>query len=145
MTRKQIILVTVIVLVASSLSALVAYRRGLRHSGGGSLGTLFPSAGSESGGCVDFHDADSHTGETACVSGRVLRVFSSRGGNTFLDFCQDYRNCPFTSVIFASDRDKFGDLGTLRGRQVEIHGPIVPYNGRAEIIIHEPQQIRALP
>jgi hypothetical protein len=60
-----------------------------------------------------------------------------------MDFCADYRDCPFTSVIFSSDREKFGDLQTLRGRQVEIRGPITLYNGRAEIVIHGPDQIRA--
>ncbi len=144
MTRKQIVLVALIVLVASSLSALVAYRRALRSSAG-RLGTPFSTSGSGTGGCVDFHDAGSHTGATTCISGRVLRVFISRAGNCFLDFCSDYRNCPFTSVIFSSDRKKFGDLTTLGGRQVEIQGPITVYQGRAEIVIHDPQQIRVLP
>ena len=79
------------------------------------------------------------------MAGQVLRVFTSRSGNTFLDFCPDYRSCPFTSVIFASDKDKFGDLGTLQGKRVEIHGSITMYQGRAEIIIHDPQQIRSAP
>jgi hypothetical protein len=96
-------------------------------------------------GCVDFHEAGSHVGETGCVSGRVLRAFTSRAGNTFLDFCPDYRNCPFTSVIFASDKSKFGDLGSLAGRQVEIRGFITAYQERAEIIIRNPQQIRVVP
>src|SRR2546426_12076990 len=79
-TRKQIVVVALIVLVASSLSALVAYRRAIRQSGlhDGAPGVV--RAGG-SGGCLDFHDAGSHTGETGCVSGRVLRAFVSRGGN----------------------------------------------------------------
>ena len=75
----------------------------------------------------------------------MLKVFTSRGGNTFLDFCEDYRNCPFTSVIFSSDKGKFGDLGSLAGRQVEIRGPITAYQGRPEIIIHDPEQIQIAP
>jgi DNA/RNA endonuclease YhcR with UshA esterase domain len=96
-------------------------------------------------GCVDFHDAAPHAGETGCVSGRVVRVFASRGGNTFLDFCEDYRDCPFTSVIFSSDKSKFGDLASLAGRQIEIRGPITVYQGRPEIIIHDSEQIRLAP
>ncbi len=92
---------------------------------------------------MDFREAGSHIGEEACVSGQILRVFVSRASNTFLDFCVDYRNCPFTSVIFSSDRGKFGDLQTLRGRQVEIRGPVTLYDGRAEIVIRDPDQIRA--
>jgi hypothetical protein len=74
-----------------------------------------------------------------------VRVFTSRGGNTFLDFCEDYRDCPFTSVIFSSDKNKFGDLASLAGRQIEIRGPIAVYQGRPEIIIRDPEQIRLAP
>ncbi len=94
---------------------------------------------------MDFHDAAPHAGETGCVSGRVVRVSASRGGNTFLDFCEDYRDCPFTSVIFSSDKNKFGDLASLAGRQIEIRGPITVYQGRPEIIIRDPEQIRLAP
>lgn len=147
MTRKQIAIVAAIVVGASIASAMVAYRRALRSSGGQAAMGIAPLAPAVSGspGCADFRDAGSHTGETGCVSGRVLRVFTSRAGNSFVDFCADYRHCPFTSVIFASDHDKFGDLETLRGRQVEIQGTITAYQGHAEIIIHDPQQIRVLP
>lgn len=144
MTRKQVVLVVTLIVAASSVSALVAYRRALHHFAFPYPG---PSSSGESGkaGCVDFHDAGSHLGETPCVSGRVLRVFTSRAGNTFVDFCSDYRNCPFTSVIFSSDRNKFGNLQGLVGRLVEFQGPINSYQGRAEIIIHDPQQIRVPP
>jgi hypothetical protein len=144
MTRKQVALVLTLMVAASSVSALVAYRLALHRFS-------FPYADSSASGesgmarCVDFHDAGSHLGETLCVSGRVLRVFTSRAGNTFVDFCSDYRNCPFTSVIFSSDRNKFGNLQALVGRLVEFQGPINSYQGRAEIIIHDPQQIRVLP
>ena len=74
-----------------------------------------------------------------------MRVFASRAGNTFFDFCADYRTCAFTSVVFSADRTKFGDLTTLAGRRVELEGPITAYQGRAEIIIHDPHQLRVLP
>lgn len=94
---------------------------------------------------MDFREARTRLGETTCVSGRVLRAFTSRGGNAFLDFCPDYRTCPFVAVIFASDRNRFGDLTTLEGRQVEVEGSMSEYNGRAEIKIHDPKQIHVLP
>ncbi len=94
---------------------------------------------------MDFQHAGQHTGENTCISGRVLRVFTSRSGNTFLDFCKDYRQCPFTSVIFASDRSQFGNVASLEGRKVQITGEIRSYNGRAEIVIREPRQIRIAP
>jgi DNA/RNA endonuclease YhcR with UshA esterase domain len=140
MTRQQTIMTVVLVVVASMLSALTAYRLALRR---GSPRSTAPAVQTGDKRCIDFHDAGSHIGEEVCVSGRVLRVFVSRASNTFLDFCADYRDCPFTSVIFSSDREKFGDLQTLRGRQVEIRGSATLYNGRAEIVIHGPDQIRA--
>jgi hypothetical protein len=140
MAHKQLVLTVALVLVVSALSALTAYRLALRRVPSRSAG---PPAQAENSGCLDFHDAGSHVGEEACVSGRVLRVFVSRASNTFLDFCADYRDCPFTSVIFSSERGRFGDLQTLKGRQVEIRGPVTLYNGRAEIVIHDPSQIHS--
>jgi hypothetical protein len=92
---------------------------------------------------VDIRNAGALVGKSGCVAGLVLRVYSARTGNTFLDFCQDYRACPFSSVIFAADKDRFGDLATLQGKRVEIRGDVVNYQGRAEIIIHDPQQVRS--
>lgn len=140
MTRKQILLVALIVLLASTLSAVVAYRRALRSVPQGQV-----TAPRGPAGCVDFRDVAPHVGETGCVTGRVLRTYTSRAGHTFLDFCPDYRSCPFASVIFSSDRNKFGELSALTGQRVEIHGSITAYQGRAEIIIRDPGQIKSAP
>ena len=95
--------------------------------------------------CVDFRHADPLVGKNGCVAGLVLRVYAARTGNTFLDFCEDYRTCPFSSVVFASDKSKFGDLGSLQGKRVEIRGDVTAYQGRAEIIVRDPQQVRSAP
>lgn len=125
------------------LVAALAYRVGLRHAAGPEPSRT--ARQNAEGGCLDFRSAGQHTGENTCVEGRVLRVFTSRSGNTFLDFCADYRNCPFTSVIFVSAHSEFGNLAALEGRNVEIRGEITSYKGRAEIIIRTPQQIRVAP
>jgi hypothetical protein len=143
-TRRQIGALVVIVLVAGAVSATVAYRYG-RGRAGVSAGSRPAQSEPASQECLPFADAGSLVGKTGCVTGLVLRVYTSRGRNTFLDFCSNYRTCPFTSVIFASDRSVFGDLGALAGKQVEIHGVVEAYEGRAEIIIRDPQQIRTLP
>ncbi len=93
--------------------------------------------------CVEIREAGKHVGEQGCVTGLVVGVVTSRAGHTFLDFCPDYRQCPFGTVIFAADRSKFGDLETLRGQQVEIRGVITVYRSRPQIIIHDPLQISA--
>ncbi len=103
---------------------------------------LIPEGGRE---CIDFQDAPQHIGEAGCVDGKILDVYTSGRGNTFLDFCVDYRKCPFTAVIFSEDRDKFGNLSALLGRRVEITGLVEFYKERAEIKIRDPVQIRIRP
>lgn len=141
-TKRKIVIV--VVLLAVILLIVVRISHKARAPFAPSSVPLAGSAGSakSSRPCVDFHQATSHVGENGCISGYVLRAYTSKAGNTFLDFCQDYRTCPFTSVIFASDHNKFGNLETLEGRQVELHGFISTYHDQAEIIIHDPQQIQ---
>lgn len=131
-------------IAAISVTALVAYRLGLRRGGpaAGSVSFSGTHSADASGACIGLSEAATHSGEQACVSGRVLKVYTSRSGTTFLDFCADYRKCPFTSVVFGSDRQKFGNLETLTGREVEIRGRIAPYHGQPEIVISDPGQIR---
>ena len=103
--------------------------------------TLLPfcSAGTA---CVPFTEARKHIGDHRCVTGKVLRVQKGKGGVHFFDFCEDYRVCPFTVVVFPSDLKKIGDLRQLQGRQIEIEGPVKEYDGRAEIILKRVSQLR---
>ncbi len=143
MRRRQLAGIALVVAIVSSLSAFVAYRMGLRHGQvTQNVVGVARDPDDSNPGCVDFHDAAAHAGEVGCVSGRVLRVYTSRAGNTFLDFCSDYRTCPFTSVIFSSDKEKFGNLQSLAGQRIEIHGAITVYQEKPEIIIRDPEQIK---
>src|SRR5881396_1696936 len=91
--------------------------------------------------CIAITEAKKHVGETRCVSGKVLRVKEGNRGVTFLDFCEDYRVCPFTVVVFPSDLKHVGDVRQLQGKMVEIHGPVKEYDGRAEIVLQEARQL----
>jgi hypothetical protein len=102
---------------------------------------LLAGAASASAECVPFPDARHHIGKTACVSGTVVHVKEGSKGVTYLDFCEDYRTCPFTVVVFASDLKHVGDVRPLKGRAIEIKGTIQDYDGRAEIILRHPQQL----
>jgi DNA/RNA endonuclease YhcR with UshA esterase domain len=95
-----------------------------------------------SGPCIDFKEAKKYIGENKCVTGKVDNVYISRKGNIFLNFCPDYRTCPFSSVIFSSDSYKFSDPKQYKGKVVEISGLIRTYQGRAQIILHDPNQIK---
>lgn len=74
--------------------------------------------------CVPFSDAHQHVGKTKCISGTVLQVKEGNQGVTFFDFCEDYRTCPFTVVVFASDLKQVGDVRQLKGRAIEIKGTV---------------------
>ena len=92
-------------------------------------------------GDYDYTEAIDHVGEKATVSGTVTKVFTSKSGTVFLDFCEDFATCPFSAVIFASDVTKFQDL-TQYERKLSITGLIKSYQGKAEIILSSPEQIR---
>ena len=90
--------------------------------------------------CLGIADAGKHIRKQACVTGTVVRVEEGRGV-TFLDFCPEYRACPFTVVVFAGDLRKIGDVHQLQGRTVTIQGRIEEYDDRAEIILRHAQQL----
>jgi hypothetical protein len=99
--------------------------------------------GSATGGVVDEYDyteAPDHIGERAIIRGTVVRTFTAKSGVTFLDFCQGFDACPFSAVIFASDLKKFGDLKSYE-RAVKLTGVIKDYQGQAEMVLNNVDQI----
>jgi hypothetical protein len=92
--------------------------------------------------CVPFTEAGKHLGATRCVTGKVIKVTHSDQGTTFLNFCDDYRRCPFQVVVFRSDLPHVGDVRNLAGKTIEIHGKIEDYDGHTEIILKRPRQLR---
>lgn len=108
-------------------------------TGVGHLGDLQSNSTSELK-TIEFTEAKDHVGENVVVHGKVVKTYTAKSGVSFLDFCSNYKTCPFTAVIFASDRDKFGDLKQFE-REVRITGLIKTYNGKAEIILEEREQV----
>ena len=91
--------------------------------------------------CIPFEDAHKHVGAVRCITGRVVRVKQGTRGVHFLDFCDDFRLCPFTVVIFPGDLKHVGDVRQLQGKVIEIRGTVKEYDGRAEIILQEYKQL----
>ena len=85
--------------------------------------------------------ASQHIGDSMCVAGRVFQVKTGRSGITFLNFCSEYRTCPFTVVVFPRDLRHVGDVRQLAGKEIEISGQIKAYDGRPEIILREARQL----
>jgi len=106
------------------------------------LALLFPAMSIAD--CIAISEAKKYIGETRCVSGKLLRVKQGNRGVTFLDFCEDYRVCPFTVVVFPSNLRHVGDVRQLQGKVVEIHGPVKLYDGRAEIVLERAGQLTGM-
>jgi hypothetical protein len=100
---------------------------------------LLPSLSSAA--CIPFDQARNHLDETRCVTGKVVRVQEGDRGVRYLDFCEDYRLCSFTVVVFQHDLQKIGDIRQLAGKVVEIRGEIKDYDDRAEIILENSTQL----
>ena len=93
--------------------------------------------------CIPFDQARNHLDETQCVTGKVIRVQEGDEGIRYLDFCEDYRLCTFTVVVFPHDLKKIGDVRQLAGRVVEITGEIKEYDDRAEIVLESSKQLNS--
>jgi hypothetical protein len=93
--------------------------------------------------CIDFKDAPKKIDEEVCVTGKVLKVtHSPRSGTVFLNFCEDYRDCPFSVVIFPKDVADIGDVDKLEGQTIEIFGKIKDFKGQAEIVLKDASQLK---
>jgi len=103
------------------------------------FGLMFSALGAAQ--CIPFTQARDHVGETKCVTGRVLGLKHGSRGATFFDFCEDFRVCPFTVVVFPGHLKDIGDVRELKGKVVEIHGPVKSYDGRAEIVLEQFRQL----
>ena len=94
------------------------------------------------GDCLPFEGARAHVGTSQCISGKVLRITRNDSGTTFLNFCDDYRVCPFQVVVFPRDLRQVGDVRHLEGKTVEIQGELKEYDGHAEIILSHLRQLK---
>ncbi len=92
------------------------------------------------GQIYDYTEAPNHIGENATIKGEIKKVYTAKSGVTFLDYCSNYKKCPFTAVIFADDKDRIKDLDKIKG-VVQVSGEIKEYGGKAEIVIEDQSQL----
>jgi len=91
--------------------------------------------------CVPFEKAPEYIGKKICVKGTLVRVSMLKSGTMFLNFCQDYHNCPFTVIIYRSDAPDIGDLRALQGKEIRVEGKVRNYKGQAEIVMRDRKQL----
>lgn len=89
-------------------------------------------------------EAGLHVGEYATVRGEVSAVFESKKGNYFLNMGGQYPHQLFSAVIFSSESSSFTDIEGFEGKTVEVTGKIKSYQGKPEIILDKPSQIRVV-
>jgi hypothetical protein len=99
------------------------------------------AAASVSIGTIDYTEASAHIGDIASVRGTLVKAHTSSSGTVFLDFCANYKTCPFSGVVFADDAKAFGDLSRYNGETITITGKISSYQGKAEIVLSDPGQL----
>src|ERR1700736_4162257 len=79
-------------------------------------------------------EASPHVGQQATVEGTVAKVFTSKNGNTILNFGAAYPNQTFTEwILKQSSLADDASLSTLEGKRVRITGTIDLYKGKPEI------------
>ena len=92
--------------------------------------------------CIPFTEAPNHLGETRCVKGKVVNIGESRGGSLYLNFCDDYKKCAFSVVVFPSNLKDVGDVRQLKDKDIEIQGKITEWRGRTEMVLRDARQLK---
>ena len=92
--------------------------------------------------CIPIADALKKIGATQCVTGKVERISQGLRGVQYIDFCAEHEKCPFTAVVFADHLRDVGDIRTLVGKTIEVHGQVREYDNHAEILVREARQLR---
>ena len=94
---------------------------------------------------LDSHELEAAKkliGQTGSFRGSVSKVYESRDGDiVILDFDSNYRTA-LTAVLKKADFSKFPDLRTLEGKDIIVSGLFVDYQGKAEIALTAPDQIK---
>ncbi len=99
------------------------------------------SAGAEE--IVAPSQAQAHTGQVVTVEGAVSEVHTASSGVRFLDIGGRFPNNAFAAVIFKDDASKFSDLDAFAGKTVDVTGSIRLYQGKPEIVVSDPAQLKA--
>jgi DNA/RNA endonuclease YhcR with UshA esterase domain len=87
-------------------------------------------------------EAKGHVGQTVTVEGTVDNVHTTAAGNTYIDIGGKYPNNTFAAVIFSKDASKFTDVNALKGKTVDITGPVKLYKEKPEIILKSADQLK---
>ncbi|MBA7483923.1 hypothetical protein ES707_19440 [subsurface metagenome] len=93
---------------------------------------------------ISWRDAHEYYGEKVIVEGSIVATFNS-GKACFLNFHKNWKKY-FTAVIFHSNFGKFPKQPEVyyKDKKVQITGKIKEYEGKPEIILKHPSQIKII-
>ena len=96
----------------------------------------------QAGTTIPDTEASKHVGQEVTVEGTVTKVFTSKNGNTFLDFGGSYPDVTFV-VWIPEDAPEAADPGLvgLQGKKVKVSGTVQLYRGKPEIKVSSKDQI----
>jgi hypothetical protein len=94
---------------------------------------------------LDAHkleDAHKKIGQQSAFKGTVSKVYEERDGDLIiLDFDPQYRTA-LVAVLKNSDFPKFPVVRELDGKEIVVSGTFVDYQGKAQIALTDPSQIK---
>lgn len=137
-SRSRILKILTIAAVLAIASAFFIYRAGRPFA---EVENGFNVPPITEGNTIHFSEAPENVGEILWVKGVIDHVFVSVNNNYFLNFCPDFRDCPFSAPIFAKEALMFEDIESWGGMEVHIYGEISLYQGRPQIIIDTPERV----
>jgi DNA/RNA endonuclease YhcR with UshA esterase domain len=93
---------------------------------------------------ISWQDADKHYGEVATVEGTIVNTYNS-GKACFLNFHTNWKRY-FTVAIFRSDLPKFPNNPEMfyKDKKVRVTGLIKEYQGKPEVVLKNPSQIKVI-
>lgn len=80
-----------------------------------------------------------------CVKAHIYREIQLDDGTRILDVCSPRTaaaDCRFAFVTLDRNRSKVGGLQQFVGKEVKVHGKVVPVRGRAEILLSSAKQLQ---
>ena len=102
------------------------------------------SSTAQTGEVIWWRDAAEHYGKECTVEGTIV-LTRNTGKACFLNFSNDYKT-DFTAVIFASRFKNFPPSPEeyYRDKAVRVIGTVKQYQGKPEIVLDSPSQIKIL-
>jgi len=90
---------------------------------------------------ISPNNADKFIGKNVVISGTVDQITHTEKA-IYLNMGGKFPNNSFVAVIFSKNFDAFKDIDTFLEKEVFISGTIKDFNGKPEIIIVSPSQLK---